>query len=87
MNYPLLNQTREVVLTDDDESNIEYDMLLSEKGKKIFLQESNDKLGTTIKHKGLNRNVSYKRLIRLELYKLSKHLLDDEIYKPLVMWW
>ena len=33
----------------------------------IFLQEYNDKLGTTIKHKGLKRNVSYKRLIRLEL--------------------
>ena len=63
------------------------DMLLSEKGKKIFLQEYNDKLGTTIKHKGLNNNVSYKRLIRLELYKLSKHVLGDEVYKPLVMWW
>lgn len=63
------------------------DMLLSEKGKKIFLQEYNDKLSTTIKHKGLKRNVSYKRLIRLELYKLSKHLLGDEEYRPLVMWW
>jgi CRISPR-associated protein, Cas1 family len=63
------------------------DMLLSEKGKKIFLKEYNDKLATTIKHKGLKRNVSYKRLIRLELYKLSKHVLDDEEYKPLVMWW
>lgn len=63
------------------------DMLLSEKGKKIFLQEYNDKLGTTIKHKGLRRNVSYKRLIRMELYKLSKHVLGDEEYKPLVMWW
>ncbi len=63
------------------------DMLLSEKGKKIFLQEYNDKLGTTIKHKGLNRKVSYKRLIRLELYKLSKHILGVEEYKPLVMWW
>jgi CRISPR-associated protein Cas1 len=63
------------------------DMLLSEKGKKIFLQEYNDKLATTIKHKGLKRNVSYKRLIRLELYKLSKHILGDEEYKPLVMWW
>jgi len=63
------------------------DMLLSEKGRKIFLQEYNDKLGTTIKHKGLKRNVSYKRLIRMELYKLSKHVLGDEEYKPLVMWW
>jgi CRISPR-associated protein Cas1 len=63
------------------------DMLLSEKGKKIFLKEYNEKLGTTIKHKGLKRNVSYKRLIRLELYKLSKHVLEEENYKPLVMWW
>lgn len=63
------------------------DMLLSEKGKKIFLQEYNDKLNTTINHKGLKRNVSYKRLIRLELYKLSKHLIGDEEYKPLIMWW
>lgn len=62
-------------------------MLLSEKGKKIFLQEYNDKLSTTINHKKLKRNVSYKRLIRLELYKLSKHLLNDEEYKPLVIWW
>lgn len=63
------------------------DMLLSEKGKKIFLQEYNDKLSTTINHKKLKRNVSYKRLIRLELYKLSKHLLGTEIYKPLIIWW
>jgi len=62
-------------------------MLLSEKGKKIFLKEYDEKLKTTIKHKGLNQNVSYKRLIRLELYKLSKHVLGAEEYKPLVMWW
>jgi len=63
------------------------DMLLSEKGKKIFLTEYNDKLSTTIKHRGLNRKVSFKRLIRLELYKLAKHFLDEKEYKPLVMWW
>lgn len=62
-------------------------MLLSDKGKKIFLREYDEKLKTTIKHKGLNRSVSYKRLIRLELYKLSKHVLGAEEYKPLVMWW
>jgi len=62
-------------------------MLLSEKGKKIFLKEYDEKLKTTIIHKGLNRSVSYKRLIRLELYKLSKHVLGAEDYKPLVMWW
>lgn len=62
-------------------------MLLSDKGKKLFLKEYDEKLKTTIKHKGLNKNVSYKRLIRLELYKLSKHVLGAEKYKPLVMWW
>lgn len=62
-------------------------MLLSDKGKKIFLKEYDEKLKTTIKHKGLNKSVSYKRLIRLELYKLSKHVLGAEDYKPLVMWW
>jgi CRISPR-associated protein Cas1 len=43
------------------------DMLLSEKGKKLFLTEYNEKLSTTIKHRGLEQNVSFKRLIRLEL--------------------
>lgn len=63
------------------------DMLLSEKGKKIFLAEYNEKLSTTINHRGLERNVSFKRLIRLELYKLAKHCLGEKDYKPLIMWW
>ncbi len=63
------------------------DMLLSEKGKKIFLGEYNEKLSTTIMHRGLERNVSFKRLIRLELYKLAKHCLGEKEYKPLIMWW
>ncbi len=63
------------------------DMLLSEKGKKLFLGEYNEKLSTTIKHRGLEQNVSFKRLIRLELYKLVKHCLGEKDYKPLIMWW
>ncbi len=63
------------------------DMMLSEKGKKLFLQEYNDKMKVTIEHRGLDRQVSFKRLIRLELYKLAKHMLGESEYKPLVMWW
>jgi len=63
------------------------DMLLSEKGKRLFIKEYNDKLETTINHKGLEKNVSYKRLIRLELYKLIKHVLGEQTYSPLVLWW
>lgn len=60
---------------------------LNEEGKKKFLTEYNKKLETTIKHRKLKRNVSYKYLIRLECYKLIKHLIDDEVYKPLKSWW
>jgi CRISPR-associated protein Cas1 len=63
------------------------DMLLNDKGKKLFLTEYNEKLSTTIKHRGLEQNVSFKRLIRLELYKLVKHCLGEKDYKPLIMWW
>ncbi len=61
--------------------------LLNEKGRRIFLAEWDDKLKTTIKHRELKRNVSYQRLIRLECYKLTKHLLGTKRYKPFVIWW
>jgi CRISPR-associated protein Cas1 len=60
---------------------------LKDKGKQIFLEKWEERLSTTIKHRGLNRNVSYRRLIRLELYKLEKHLLEDSEYKPFVARW
>jgi len=63
------------------------DMLLSDSGNKLFLKEFDKRMERTIKHKGLGRKVSYRRLIRLELYKLCKHFLGTENYEPLVMWW
>ncbi len=62
-------------------------VLLSDSGKRKFLKAYNEKLESTIKHKQLKRNVSYQRLIRLECYKLAKHLLGIEKYKPFVIWW
>jgi CRISPR-associated protein Cas1 len=61
--------------------------LLNEQGRKIFLQHYDEKLKTTIKHRILGRNVSFQRLIRLECYKLIKHLLGVKKYKPFVIWW
>ena len=61
--------------------------LLNEKGKRIFLQEYDSKLKTTIKHRSLGRNISYQRLIRLECYKLIKHFFRISEYKPFVIWW
>ncbi len=71
-----------------EDFNRDFDgVLLSESGKKKFLKAYNEKLESTIKHRQLKRNVSYQRLIRLECYKLAKHLLGVEKYKPLVIWW
>ena len=62
-------------------------VLLNDKGKQIFLKEYQKKLETTIKHPTLNKKVSYKYLIRLEGYKLIKHLLNDQKYESFKMWW
>jgi len=61
--------------------------LLNEPGKKIFVKTFEERLSETIKHRSLNREVSYKQLMKLECYKLSKHLLGMEEYKPFKMWW
>lgn len=60
---------------------------LNEKGKKIFVQEYQNKLETTITHKGLGREVSYRTLLRLELYKIEKHIMNDNEYHPYEAGW
>jgi CRISPR-associated protein Cas1 len=60
---------------------------LKEKGRKKFVREFDEKIKTTIKHRKLNREVSHKRLIRLECYKIIKHLSGDEKYKSFKAWW
>lgn len=62
-------------------------LLLKEKGKRTFVGELDRKLETTIKIKNLERNVSYRRLLRLELYKLEKHLMGEQKYEPFVASW
>jgi len=62
-------------------------ILLNESGKRKFLKAFNERLEKTVKHKDLGRNVSYQRLIRLECYKLVKHLLGAGKYSPFVIWW
>lgn len=67
--------------------NKDAGVLLNDKGKQIFIREYQKKLETTVKHPKLNKKVSYRYLIRLEGYKLIKHILEDEKYKSFRMWW
>ncbi|NME67354.1 type I-B CRISPR-associated endonuclease Cas1b [Flammeovirga aprica] len=61
--------------------------LLKESGRKKVLQAWDKKLTETIKHRKLGRNVSYKHLIKLECYKISKHLMEIEPYVGFKSWW
>lgn len=60
---------------------------LKDAGRKTVLKEWDARLQTTIEHRRLKRKVSYERLIRLECYKLVKHLMNDEPYVGFRAWW
>jgi len=59
---------------------------LKEKGRKLFVQNFEERMKVTIQYKNLGK-VSYRRLIRLELYKLEKHLMGEEEYQPYISQW
>lgn len=58
---------------------------LKERGNRKFIEAFEARLRETITHKKLKRKVSYRKLIRLECYKLVKHFIGDEVYQPFVM--
>ena len=60
---------------------------LNDNGQRIFVEEWERRLSQTIRHRNLKRNVSYRRLIRLELYKLERHFLGELEYHPFVARW
>lgn len=58
---------------------------LNEQGRRTFLQEYQKKLETTINNARLKRKISYQRLIRIECFKLVKHLIGEKTYMGLRM--
>jgi CRISPR-associated protein Cas1 len=61
--------------------------VLKDSGRKTYVKAWEERLNETIKHRALNKHVSYKHLVKLECYKLSKHVLGMEEYKPFKIWW
>ncbi|WNJ20037.1 type I-B CRISPR-associated endonuclease Cas1b [Pontibacter sp. G13] len=82
--FKLVNK-RQIQAQDFDRSLRGF--LLKEKARKVFVQEWDQRLRETIKHRVLNKQVSYGYLIRLECYKLAKHCLEIERYQPFKAWW
>lgn len=82
--FTLLNRQQ---ITNKDfmtEVNLCY---LNENGRKTVVREYDERLKTVITHKKLERQVSYRHLIRLECYKLVKHLIGEQEYEGFKIWW
>jgi CRISPR-associated protein Cas1 len=82
--FKMLNQK---MLTERDFDKALNFCYLKPEGRKAFVKEFEEKMTTTIEHRKLKRKVSYRRLIRLECYKLIKHLTSDTDYEPFTIWW
>ena len=77
---------KKIIKIGDFERDMNY-CLLNDSGRKKFIIEYDKRLSKTIKHKDLGRKVSYRRLIRLDAYKLIKHLIGEKRYEPFRIWW
>lgn len=82
--FKVLN--KKMIQSNDFEEKLNR-VVLKSNGKKTFVQAFEDRLLETIVHRVLERSVSYKHLIKLECYKIQKHILGIEEYKPFKMWW
>ncbi|MEM2047040.1 MAG: type I-B CRISPR-associated endonuclease Cas1b [Candidatus Jordarchaeales archaeon] len=61
-------------------------LYLNENGRRIFVEQYEKKLKQIINYAKRMR-ASYQRIIRLELYKLEKHLIGEKEYEPFVAQW
>ena len=84
MIFRLLNQG--IIKESHFDQKLNY-CYLNETGRKQFVKAFDERMKTTLKHRKLGRNVSYRRLIRLEGYKLIKHLAAIKPYMAFRIWW
>jgi len=62
-------------------------MFLTDAGRRTFVEEYDKRMGTVVDVRELDKEVSYRRLVRVELYKLEKHLLGEKRYEPYTSRW
>ena len=82
--FSLLNKN---IINEKDFVKEDYYLRIKEEGMKKVLKELEETLKRTIMHKKIKRNVSYEHLIKLELYKLIKHLMEEQEYQGFKIWW
>lgn len=82
--FSLLN--RSIISENDFEMDSNY-LRMKDEAKKKVLQELEECLSRTILHRQLKKKVSYEYLIKLELYKIVKDLIEDTPYNGFKIWW
>lgn len=82
--FTLLNKKQ--ITEEDFEEGLNF-LYIKEDARKRILKAYDERLNVKIQHRKLNRQVSYRYLIRLELYKLVKFLTGDGEYEAFKIWW
>lgn len=82
--FNLINKS--IIKESDVEKGSNYCYLKPVSLRKVT-QAFDEYLQKTIMHRQIHRKVSYRRLIRLECYKLIKDLMGEQEYQPFKLWW
>ena len=59
--------------------------LLNDTGRKAFIEAFDERINQAFEHSRLKRRVSYKQAIRIDGYKLIKHVLEGKEFTPFRM--
>lgn len=82
--FSLLNRNQ---ITEQSFVNELNGLQLKKSAVQTIVEELDTRLQTTIKHRDLNKYVSYQYLMRLEVFKLIKHLTGEKEYTGFEIWW
>lgn len=82
--FSLLNRRQ---ITEDSFTKELNFLHLTKDASGLIAKELEERLKKTIMHKELGRQVSYQYLMRLEAYKLTKHLIGEKEYEGFKIWW
>lgn len=82
--FSLLNRRQ---ITEDSFTKELNFLHLKKDASKLIVAEFDARMKKTIMHKELGKKVSYQYLMRLEAYKLIKHLMGEKDYEGFKIWW
>ncbi len=82
--FSLLNRRQ---ITEDSFTKELNFLHLKKDASKLIVAEFDARMKKTIMHKELGKKVSYQYLVRLEAYKLIKHLMGEKDYEGFKIWW